>query len=66
MKELKPCPFCGRRASTEKLLRHSIRFVCLYFRVGCETAGCPGFRARSYRYDTEEAAIKAWNTRLKV
>ena len=52
---LKACPFCG---SEGKIFRDIDRFS-----VGCENDECRGFIGLSWLYTSEEAAVKAWNTR---
>ena len=52
--ELKPCPFCGRKA----ILRRDSH-GCY---IGCENGMCSVLPTTWY-YDTEEEAIEAWNRR---
>lgn len=54
MTELKPCPFCGREARTLKLDNWT---------VDCLKLTCIAHGLRM-EYETEEEAIKAWNTRI--
>lgn len=65
---LRPCPFCGGKARTEKIMCMSIPM----WKVGCVglmkelAADCPGNRRRqniTFAYHTEEQAIAAWNKR---
>lgn len=50
--KLKPCPFCGAKAKTEK---HSL----LFWRVRC--TGC--MTVQSEMVTSEQAAIACWNRR---
>lgn len=55
IEELKPCPFCGRKAwiiDTGNYPRTFYRIVC----QSCRTK-------QGKFYDTEEESIKAWNRR---
>ena len=56
--ELKPCPFCGRKASVEKT--HGITSPVTYS-VGCLDESCIGFP--SVTFQTRKDAIAAWNRR---
>lgn len=58
--ELKPCPFCGGEGtlSTSELPGLSSD---MSFYVGCDTCEC----STSYE-DTDDEAIKKWNTRQPV
>jgi len=56
--ELKPCPFCGRRASLEET--HEINSPVM-FSVGCLDESCIGFP--SVTFQTRNDAIAAWNRR---
>lgn len=54
---LKPCPFCGRRPS-------KVRKYDEYYRVECKGKSSNCFiRPKTGLYETEEAAIEAWNRR---
>ena len=53
--ELKPCPFCGRKA----ILRRDSH-GCY---IGCENGMCSVLPTTWY-YETEEEAITAWNRRV--
>lgn len=57
MGELKPCPFCGGEAKTsnERFERTLLSWV---YCTSCGSAG--GYR------NTEQEAIEAWNTRVKL
>ena len=52
-KELKPCPFCGGEA--DMMIGGTI------YKAGCINDDCP--ENDSWRYTSEKAAIRAWNTR---
>lgn len=58
MKKLKPCPFCGKRAT---LVTYGEGKQGKRFDVRCEHDGCI-FVATGMR-DTKESAIEAWNRR---
>lgn len=53
--KLKPCPFCGGKASVKDYLK-------VKYAVGCDTGGC---LASLFPYDTIEEAIAAWNRRAR-
>ena len=55
MAELKPCPFCGGRASI--VLKGGSFFVY------CNR--CPGAVVTDYVHQSEEEAIEAWNRRAE-
>jgi Lar family restriction alleviation protein len=58
MMKLKPCPFCGSTAFIEET---DPEFKDLFpYRIMCGNDDCPGDHQWS---ESEEAAIKAWNTR---
>lgn len=50
--EVKPCPFCGGKASAIEVLNYDATAV-----------RCNGCHAQSGNYDTREDAIAAWNRR---
>jgi endogenous inhibitor of DNA gyrase (YacG/DUF329 family) len=53
--QLKPCPFCGRKARSSK------SYANYYPR--CDTENCIGNQGWT-GFETEERAIKAWNRRV--
>jgi len=56
--KLKPCPFCGSTAFIEET---DPEFKDMFpYRIMCGNDVCPGSHVW---FDTEKAAIKAWNTR---
>ena len=71
MKELKPCPFCGGKASIRYLYDDVVywtyddepiirrRFVCECSEDGCLVSPVTD------SFDTEEEATEAWNRRYK-
>lgn len=52
MTELKPCPFCGRKADLYKYAKNGM------FLVRCEYCG-----VETIYFDKEEDATEAWNRR---
>lgn len=56
--KLKPCPFCGGKAS---VIDHHNDDGSVS--VGCADDTCLGFSGLGWLYKTEEEAIAAWNTR---
>lgn len=58
MEELKPCPFCGGKAS---VIDHHNDDGSVS--VGCADDTCLGFSGLGWLYKTEAEAIAAWNTR---
>ncbi len=55
--ELKPCPFCGKKATLSKRLLVNDE----YFTVRCEHDGC--IFVSTGMHPTKEGAIEAWNRR---
>lgn len=53
---LKPCPFCGKKAKMHKRLNTP------YHAVVCEDTRCPGHNLYILFWDEEEA-VQAWNRR---
>ena len=53
MTELKSCPFCGKDEAY-------VQYTDDYLEWGVYCKGC---KAQIYSFESEEAAIKAWNTR---
>lgn len=60
MIDLKPCPFCGGKAS---VIDHHNDDGSVS--VGCADDTCLGFSGLGWLYKTEAEAIKAWNTRYE-
>ena len=59
MTELKPCPFCGSKASLhEKPAKQA-------WIVECTNGTCPASYMIGWDYETEKEAIEAWNRRAK-
>lgn len=56
---LKRCPFCGSNGK----LKHRERLNT--YIVECSNNSCPASYMIGYDYDTEEEAIKVWNTRVE-
>ena len=66
--ELKPCPFCGKKAilitTKEKINIGGVYFEKQY--LGCKTLECFGnawIAGREFCTRSTEQNIKAWNTR---
>ena len=59
MEELKPCPFCGKKAIITKLVMGDKEE---YFGVACSGWSCPTSSIIP-NYTTEDEAIEAWNRR---
>lgn len=59
MTEMKPCPFCGSSGETEEYIHGPGWFI------GCSRGGCTGHRLDT-RFQSEESAVEAWNTRFIV
>lgn len=55
-RDLLPCPFCGSEA---EMLHNVGKYA---FAVACTKEMCAG-NAPLLRYDSEEEAAEAWNTR---
>jgi hypothetical protein len=53
---LKPCPFCGAKA-----VLTNVRMSGHTFKAGCYNETC--WRPGTDGFDSEKAAIAAWNTR---
>ena len=67
-KELKPCPFCGKKDTliiTYDFSNHktSRQVVCDWNRGGC--GGSSGWRECCDDNDRTKEAIEAWNTRYQ-
>lgn len=68
MAELKPCPFCGGKATAFKDNYDKIAFMCekcnLYFGIELECGEelVDGWRAK---INTAEEAVEAWNRRAE-
>ena len=56
MTDLKPCPFCGGESEIETE-------ECSGYDVVCKTNDCFMDKGGGGIFDTEQEAIKAWNTR---
>ena len=54
--QLKPCPFCGKKAILEERLDYAD------FAVRCQTITCHVLPCTWY-YDSPEEAVEAWNKR---
>lgn len=54
-KSLKPCPFCGHSPNPVHWFRDGFGIECSSPYYKCHGA--------LYGYDTEQEAVKAWNTR---
>ena len=61
MPELKPCPFCGKKAIFIKL---EYGDGDAYYGFTCEHWRCPVCRVLP-NYGSEEEAIEAWNRRAE-
>lgn len=59
MMELKPCPFCGSKASLNE--KHETGTWI----VECTNSTCPASYMIGWDYDTPIDAIEAWNRRVK-
>jgi Lar family restriction alleviation protein len=59
MAELKPCPFCGKKAISIKL---EYGDGDTYYGFTCEHWNCP-ISSVLPNYSSEEKAIEAWNRR---
>lgn len=57
--ELKPCPFCGRKA---ELREHKYDHSPTQYTPRCTDKSCPGRLTR--KYIATAYAIKAWNRRV--
>lgn len=55
--DLKPCPFCGKRVK----LTMNREYKRLEIKHAEYVDDCPMYK--TWLYDTEESAIKAWNSR---
>lgn len=58
MTEIKPCPFCGRRAFTRRRPGN----MADVFYVYCGNSSCE-VEPQTHAYFTRERAIEAWNRR---
>lgn len=58
--KLKPCPFCGGKASLYTLYDGNRT----YYVIVCETAGCRASEDYAWSYqDDKMTAVSAWNNR---
>ena len=57
MKVLKPCPFCGYRASIKHV---KLKYAIDYYLVICRNCG-----VRTRKYKTDKGVRAAWNRRVK-
>ena len=64
MTDLKPCPFCGGKAQIDKIPKWDWESREYDYQIRCQESGCIA-TSLNYFYDTEEAAIEAWNRRAK-
>lgn len=63
MSELKSCPFCKRKGKTKS--RQSTGTMYINWAVGCSNLKCAAASGLAiFRYETEQEAIEAWNTRV--
>lgn len=60
--ELKPCPFCGSKATIDIIPPHKYYFVDMPDYGGGAFIECTGCSC-CYSRSTAEEAIKGWNTR---
>ena len=59
MAELKPCPFCGGKASVKQVRGDTQRFY-----VDCDLSkGSCACIPSTWQYDTAEEAVEGWNRR---
>ena len=77
MNKLKPCPFCGRKASIKEY-DNAYKSDGLYvasYRVGCNTCKIYFYRNSEFRFvdgqlkfkvNGYDSAINLWNTRAKI
>lgn len=59
MAELKPCPFCGRRA----FIKSGISPMGFSFRAYCGNEDCK-VEPQTHAYFHKDQAIEAWNRRV--
>ena len=62
MSELKPCPFCGGGCVIKHVDYYGDTKVNEYY-ISCDNDNCLTM-PDSITCDTEDRAIKAWNTRI--
>lgn len=66
MSELKPCPFCGGKASIYESNRYpSSGNRITGYTVICTDMDCINYRADDWYERTEKRAIERWNTRVE-
>ena len=61
MDELKPCPFCGRKA--QLIQTKCLQNGCVLYHVFHYDLQCPVNGIRTENRTTQEEAIEAWNWR---
>jgi hypothetical protein len=64
MDELKPCPFCGRKAYWDIWTRGKQKGFKDIYGVGCQSLRCP-VQPTTDSHRLKAEAIKAWNTRTE-
>lgn len=58
--KLKPCPFCGGRA-TAAYAEHSN----IPYKISCSTEGCFMYHWRNYYKEKDAQSVEKWNTRAE-
>lgn len=58
--KLKPCPFCGGRATAEYAEHSNIPY-----KISCSTEGCFMYHWRNYYKEKDAQSVEKWNTRAE-